>query len=449
MIYTKKLDGPAWWRPYTGTLSVGTGGVYRRGREGIVRGHVGLYRGNRWFSQESEGKMESEPSWLLSRKEFLRRTGLAVLAAGAGGTLVGCATDDGGSASSGEGGGSQGGVGPATLNYLGWEGYDGTPAAQFSKLSAWEKEHKIKLLPVYIQGNTEIPAKIQASSAGSFDLTTPYHGLLPSMVLADLLEPLEVDRLKNWNSIIPQLRGQEYLRGKDGRTYGVPFTFSQEILLYNADRVEPFESYRAVLDDPDLKDRYTLKDVPENFIWIAKTLGLGNPDPTLLTKDELEECQAVARQVVAKARSLSQSLGDMLQLLVSNAVDYSLSGTPDQPQKAQEQGVNIEAFFPKEGTQSFVDNYSIVKGAEDFDAALAWIDEMLAPGPQSEVAAVFGGAVVNPKAVSMLKPDLKKLYDYDSVDTFFDRAPVYSEIPSEGDRFATYQDWVNAWSQVK
>jgi spermidine/putrescine transport system substrate-binding protein len=404
----------------------------------------------------------------LTRQQFVRRASAFGLSlATISGVLAACGGDDQQAAeapaeppaeapaATGEpsetttGEAAAGPVGPATLEFVGWEGYDGKPAETFPTFTQWMTDNELEVSSTYVSNNEEMLTKIKASTEGTYDLTSPYHGIVPTMILADALEPLDEGRLANFASIYPKLTEQEYIRDESGTLYVVPFTFGYFVALYNADRVEPLESYSEVLDNPDLKDRYTLIDAPEHFTWIATLLGLGNPDPHHLTKAELEEVKAVARDVVANAKTLAPAYGDILQLLVSNEVDYSLSGTVDQVDAAKAEGVNLAIFFPKEGTQAYVDNFGIPKGAQDYDAALAWIDQMLTPEAQAEVAQVYSGAVANLEAVPLLPTNLQELFAYDDLDSVFERAPVYPAIPAESSEFATHGDWTKAWEEVK
>ena len=42
-----------------------------------------------------------------------------------------------------------------------------------------------------------------------------------------------------------------------------------------------------------------------------------------------------------------------------------------------------------------------------------------------------------------------KLYPYDKIEDVFKKAPVYSLPPRQSDTFATYDDWLSMWEEVK
>lgn len=340
-------------------------------------------------------------------------------------------------------------IGPVELGFVGWQGYDGAPAETFPTFTAWMEAEQIEVASTYVNTNEEMLTKIQASPEGTYDLTCPFHGTVPTMIAAGVLEPLDTSKLANYDKVHSFFREQHFTRGPDGAVYAIPFTYSHSSPLYNADKVKPLESFAEVVEDPAKRGRYTLIDSPNHFTWIAQILGFGNPDPNHITRDELAKCQEYARLVIAGARSVAPALGDIQQLLVAGEVDYSLTGTYNQVAEAQAAGVNIQTFFAKEGAQTWVDCYCVPKASQKYDAALAWIDQSLAPGPQAEVAEVYGGAVVNVEAVPLLKEGTKARYDYDNLDSVLARAPVIPPVPAESDEFATYADWTQAWSAAK
>jgi spermidine/putrescine-binding protein len=389
--------------------------------------------------------------WIIGRRSFLQRGFAASFAVGgAGALLAACGDDDEGTGTSG---GKDGGIvspaGPATLKFVGWQGYDAKPPKKYPYINDWMKKHQLEITSTYAQDNEEMFTKIQASPPGTYALTSPYHGTVPTMIAAGALAPIETERMAHWKEIYPALTELDFLRDEDGTVFAVPMDFSYSVGLYNADKVDPLDRHADVLDKPELKGRYILIDAPEHFTWIAQYLDLGNPDPHHLTKDELEQCKELARKVVANAKAAPASYGDILQLMLTGEADWSLSGNPSDETAAQEKNVNIRTYVPKEGAQAFVDSYCIPKETEDYDSALAWIDLVISAKGQADITRAYGTGTVNPNAVSLLDPEIRKQYDYDNIDAVFDNAPVWPAIPAKAGEFASYSDWTKAWNEVK
>jgi putative spermidine/putrescine transport system substrate-binding protein/spermidine/putrescine transport system substrate-binding protein len=382
-----------------------------------------------------------------TRRDFLRRSGLAAVAV-VGGKSVFSA---GGASAAITRERSRAAGASTTLRFVGWQGYDGTPASTFPILTGWEQQNGVSLSTAYIDTNEDIITKLQASPPGSYDLVTPYHGTLPAMIQAGLLEPINTGALKNWPKVLNRLRSQHYLHDSAGSVYAVPLGFGYiQVQLYNPSLIKtPPTSYADVLK-PAFKGKFTLKDAPETFFWIAKVLGYGHPDPHHITHAELKNCIAYARKVLKAAKTLSTSYGDIFQLLVTKEVAFTLSATPDEVGRAAAQGVTLKQFYPKEGAQSYVDNYAIPKGSPNAAAALSFIDEMISPKINAELAAVYGGGLSDLYGVQYLTPSLRDYYPYAHIARFFSKlAPLYPPIPVTSTKYATYSDWTNAWQQAK
>jgi spermidine/putrescine transport system substrate-binding protein len=384
-----------------------------------------------------------------TRREFMAQAAAVGGVLASSGFIAAC----GGGSSSGSAGSSGGGIvkpsGPADLKFVGWQGYDAKPASKYPRINGWMAQNKISLTSTYSDTNEAMLTKIQASPSGTYDLTSPYHGTVPTMIAAGVLEPIETDRMRNFASVYPQIRSLSYLHGPEGKVYAVPLDFSYSVGLYDAGKVQPLQRFADVLTNPSLKGRYTLIDAPEHFTWIAQYLGLGNPDPHHLTAAQLKQCQSVARKVITNARAMPSSFGDCLQLLLTHEVEWSLSGNPSDQETAQSKGVNIRSFLPSQGAQAYIDNYCIPKGTSNYDNALAWIDYVHSPRGEAEIQKAYGTGAVTPQAVQYLEPNLRKLYDYANISDAFKNAPVWPPIPVKTGKYASYADWTQAWDQSK
>ena len=116
----------------------------------------------------------------VARRDFLRRTGVAVITIGATPSiLAACGGDDDTAASpSATGGGASPEAPDATgdMNFLSWEGYD----IPVDSMEAWRKDQGITVNPTYIANHDEIQAKIKGGGAAAgYDIITYYQGYMP------------------------------------------------------------------------------------------------------------------------------------------------------------------------------------------------------------------------------------------------------------------------------
>ncbi|MCY1546462.1 hypothetical protein D9M68_824600 [compost metagenome] len=58
-------------------------------------------------------------------------------------------------------------------------------------------------------------------------------------------------------------------------------------------------------------------------------------------------------------------------------------------------------------------------------------------------------AVVNRRAVPLMEPSVRALFDYDNVDSFLKQSPLKGQPPRTSEQYATYDDWLQAWSSFR
>src|SRR5204862_267680 len=75
------------------------------------------------------------------------------------------------------------------------------PAAS-SVLKQWENSKGISLASPDSDVNEDIITKTAAPPAGSYDLASPYHGTVKTLILAGLVQPIRVGQMQNWTSVI-------------------------------------------------------------------------------------------------------------------------------------------------------------------------------------------------------------------------------------------------------
>jgi spermidine/putrescine-binding protein len=108
------------------------------------------------------------------------------------------------------------------------------------------------------------------------------------------------------------------------------------------------------------------------------------------------------------------------------------------------------AFFSESNGGGWCDSLAIPSNAVDVDAAYAYIDAMIAPDVNAQVATNLISGTVNQQAVASVDPSAL-IYDYSIVEATTD--PIRFEVwtpplEAEGD-IATKADWDDAWSQIR
>jgi spermidine/putrescine transport system substrate-binding protein len=386
-----------------------------------------------------------------SRRRFLRRAGLVTLTVGAGPTLLAACGDD--DDDGGGGGGSTTAEGPARapeatgrVDFLSWEGYD-IPDA----LKGWKSETGVTVKATYIGNHDEIQTKLKAGGAGAgYDIITYYQGYKPLYQELDILEPIDEQKLPNLKNLFPYFAGDEgnFWIDEDGTRTGVPWTWGSIGITIDTRRVKSMPTSWYDLLEPEFKGKVAIPDDPVgSFTLAAHVEGF---DPSKTTKEEGEKVFDLLSQVAAQSTGVSPSFGDATTKMTAGDADICWQGWAAMNQFAADAGVNsFETEVPKEGSFSFCDAYALPAGADNGDAALAWMNESLDPKVNADAAVFLVGGVTVADAVKDLPKNIASLYAYEDLDQLLERSPFYNNPPVESDEFVTFQEVQRRWQEIK
>jgi spermidine/putrescine transport system substrate-binding protein len=370
---------------------------------------------------------------VVDRRSFLKLTGLGVAAVGLGPLLTACQPKAAPTRTVG-----------GQLDFLSWEGYD-LPTC----MKEWQDAHGVTLSAAYIGDHSEIQAKLTTAQTAGYDLITYYQGY--AELYRDevkILQTLDRSRVPNFEKLYEMFRTKDFWVDASGKVWGMPFTWGAEGCNYNADKIDPPASWRDLLK-PEFKDKLGMVDDLNGALIIAgRILGYGDDLPNL-TPEQLKNVKELLLQYKANARGIAASFGDLTDLLVSGEVVATFPGWAAVNVWASDRGVNVAHTIPEEGGFTFIDAFAIPSQADNYDTSIEWINEALSPKVQACAAASLAAGVVTPDAVPFLDEKTAKLYPYDSIEDVFKKAPVYSLPPRQSDTYATYDDWLSMWEEVK
>lgn len=327
-----------------------------------------------------------------------------------------------------------------TIRMLGWEGYD------FPKTFAeFGEKHGVTVTMTYISSNDEIFAKLKAGA--EYDVITPNQANVEQLVVNDLLQPIDTSRIPNYKNLHPEILKAFEQFNYQGKIWGVPCAFGKNDFVYSADRVDCIDSWWDVLK-PEWQGRYImLDDALGQITQAARAIGVTR-DPSLLTEDEFEEVRDLLIDMKRGARAIVSSFGEAKSMLISGEADGWFSANIMIAGEAKAEGYDIWGCIPKEGTLIFLDSYGIPKNAPNLDGAYALIDQMLSTDTQIELAEMYMGCVTS-DAPPLLSKELYSYFPYDNLPKFFSDNILNGPIPLEPGMYATMDDWVTLWEEVK
>ena len=249
------------------------------------------------------------------------------------------------------------GCGPntETLSLLVWEGY-----ADPSFLKAFEDAHHCKVVASYMGSSDELVAKLRGGSAGNYDVISPSSDVATSIVRAALAAPLDLSKIPSYLQLSARLRESPLVKA-NGQTYGVPFVWGPNPLLYDTSAFPKAPESWSDLWNPKLKGKISLWDELSSVYMAAQVLGYDKPDPNQLYNLSDEQLEAVKKKLIElkpNIRKYWTTGGELTNLFQNHEITIAM-GWPLMTTQLRKLNYPIGETIPKENTTGWIDHLMI------------------------------------------------------------------------------------------
>ena len=379
--------------------------------------------------------------------------------------LAGCGSSSSSSSTSAEL--QKVGKGEGQLNLVNWAGY---------VEPAWTKPFEQKT-------GCKVSSKVGNTSDDMFQLmrTGQYDGVSASgnasarLVDGGDVAPVNVNLVPNYKTIFSDIKNKSY-NTFDGVHYGIPHGRGANLLMWNTDDVKPAPTSWDVILDPKKAAKYKGKisayDDPIYIADAAVYLKTHEPDLGIENPYELNDDQFnAAVDLLKKQRpNVGEYWSDALKQISAFANGDDQVGTTWQYQyftlKADGKPVAAspasQGFVPKEGATGWSDTWMISSESKHPNCMYKWMDWIVSPKVNAQVAEWFGEAPAQSKACAETS-DKAFCDDYHAADPGFWKRVYYWNTPvsdcattdqrshkaGSGDDCKDYNDWVSAWTSIK
>jgi putative spermidine/putrescine transport system substrate-binding protein len=384
--------------------------------------------------------------------------------------LAACGTDGGGDDSGGEAAEEQGGFtapdvpmaeslgdNEGTLSVLAWPGYaeDGSTDKAVDWVTPFEKDTGCEVEVKYFGTSDEA---VTLMKSGQYDVVSASGDATLRLIAAGDVAPVNTDLIPNYADEWDFLKDRAW-NSVNGQMYGVPHGYGANLLMYNTDVVSPAPtSWSAVFDGAgDYSGKVTSYDSP---IYIADAaLYLMNTQPDLGIEDPyaLDEDQLAAAVDLLKAQRehVGEYWSDYLKEIQAFQTGDSVIGTTWQViVNLAEADAPVKAFLPEEGSTGWSDTWMISSQTESPNCAYAWLNHIVSPEANAAVAEWFGEAPANSKACDLTSEGFCESYhagDEDYAEQIhYWTTPIEECLDGRTDvKCTTYQEWTQAWTEIK
>lgn len=330
------------------------------------------------------------------------------------------------------------------MQIIAWEGWELT-----DELTDWREKNGITVEVSAMGNQDDVTTKFNTPNPPPFDAAEYNQGYADLYLdVLKITKPLDRARLPNYSA--ENLFDVFYDKPtwyRDGVLHGVPYAWGLNTIVYNPKLMDKPTSYTDLLK-PELKGKIVLVDDTLVTWPVAATLAGFTTFPNL-TKDEMAKTFEHLKLYRDQARLISLTYGDVVSLMVSGEVAACFAGWTGIPTETAKQGVETIYTIPKEGAATWCDAWFMPPSVDNEDAAYEFINLAISPEVQAKVITRNAAGVVSSKAVDLLPPETKALFDYSDVEGIFKSAPLLGIPPLESTEFATYADWVAAWNEFK
>ena len=319
-----------------------------------------------------------------------------------------------------------------------WEGY-----ADPLFIRPFEEGHHCKIVASYMGSSDELVAKLRGGSASNYDVISPSSDVATSIVRAGLAAPLDISKFTSYSQLSPRLRNAPLVK-LNGQTYGVPFVWGPNSLLYDTTVfAQPPDSWN-VLWDPKYKGKVSVWDELSTIYMTAQVLGFDKPDPGQIYNLSDEQLEAVKKRLIElkpNIRKIWVTGGELTNLFQNHEIVLAM-GWPLMTNQLRKLNFPIGETIPRENTTGWIDHLMITAASQHKQLAQDFLEYMIEAQTQKKITDVTGYAPANPVAAATMTEDEKKSLHLDDPDAYMSRLYFWQDFPKR----AKYNE---IWNEVK
>jgi putative spermidine/putrescine transport system substrate-binding protein len=351
------------------------------------------------------------------------------------------------------------GSGEGQVNIVAWAGYveNGTNDPKVNWVSDFEKQTGCKVNSKVAGTSDEM---VTLMKSGDYDVVSASGDASLRMVYGGVAAPINTDLVPNYSDVNDFLKMKSW-NSVDNVAYGVPHGWGANVLAYRTDKVNPAPtSWSAVFDDAQANAKHvTAYDSPIYIADAALYLMAHKPELGIKNPYALDDKQFNAAVDLLKAqnKNIGEYWSDYTKAVSALKSGNTVIGTAWQVivNLAQADKAPVATVLPSEGATGWSDTWMVAAKTKHPNCAYKWLDWIVSPKINAQVAEWFGEAPANAKACEFTS-------DKGFCDTFHANDAAYAgkiwywTTPTtqclDGRKDATCKDyaaWTQAWTGIK
>ena len=352
------------------------------------------------------------------------------------------------------------GAGEGQLNIIAWAGYaeNGSTDKKVDWVTPFEKatgcQVNVKI------GNTS-DEMVTLMKTGQYDGVSASGDATLRLIYGGNVAPVNTSLVPNYATVADFLKNRPW-NSVNGQMYGIPHGWGANVLMYNPAVVKPAPtSWSSVFDtNSPYKGKITAYDSPiyiaDAALYLMKTKPeLGIKDPYALDDKQF---QAAVDLLKAQKPLLSNYWAAYTDEVSSFEQGSSVLGTAWQINANlinADAKVKVESVLPSEGATGWSDTWMIAANAPHPNCMYKWMDWIISPKVNAQVAEWFGEAPAQTKACTETV-DKNFCTTFHALDSAYANQIHYWTTPLakclDGRTDVTCKDyaaWTQAWTAIK
>jgi putative spermidine/putrescine transport system substrate-binding protein len=375
-------------------------------------------------------------------------------------TAAGCGGDDDG----GGGGEAQQkvGKGEGEVDLIAWAGYveDGSTDPKVDWVSDFEKQTGCQVKVKVADTSDEM---VTLMRTGNYDGVSASGDATLRLIAGGDVDPVNTDLVPNYKDVFSGLKDQPY-NTFEGKNYGIPHGRGANLLMYNEDVVKPApDSWSIVFGGPEsqkYRGKVTAYDNPIYIADAALYLKATKPELGIDNVYELDDKQFDAAVDLLKQQRevIGEYWSNYAKEQAAFTAGDSVVGTTWQIitnyVQADKKSPPVEAILPKENATGWSDTWMLSSKAKHPNCMYKWMNHIISPKANAEVAEWFGEAPANRKSCTLTAAKDHCQVFHANDERFFDKIAFWTTPRTDcgddrGNTCKDYSEWVKAWTEIK
>ncbi|MEV0380419.1 ABC transporter substrate-binding protein [Nonomuraea sp. NPDC050643] len=351
------------------------------------------------------------------------------------------------------------GTGEGQVNVVAWAGYveDGTNDPKVDWVTPFEQETGCQVNAKVAGTSDEM---VNLMKTGQYDAVSASGDASLRLIAGGTVAPVNTSLIPNYTDVFDGLKSKPW-NSVNGVPYGVPHGRGANLLMWRTDTVKPAPDSWSVVFDPNspYKGKVTAYDSPIYIADAAVYLMATKPDLGIKNPYALDDRQFQAAVDLLKQQKqlIGEYWSDYTKEIQAFKSGDSVVGTTWQVivNVAKSEQAPVEAVLPKEGATGWSDTWMVAAKAAHPNCAYKWLDWIISPKANAQVAEYFGEAPSNAKACQETA-DAKHCDTFHATDeTYFSKVhywttPIAQCLDGRADvTCKDYAEWTRAWTEIK